>query len=101
MIQFRKDVKIVPEYIYNEAKKVEDFLTELTELSRKHKISISGCGCCGSPYLDDAERDIDTLKYSYDNLAWVESSKGFYYEIDAQYSTGLVRISGRQGDTDD
>lgn len=101
MIQFRKDTNIVPEYIYNEAKKVEDFLTELTELSRKHKISISGCGCCGSPYLDDAERDIKTLNYSYDELCWCEGSKGFYYEITCQYSTRLVKISGRQGDTDD
>lgn len=27
------------------------FLNELTALTKKHKISIGGCGCCGSPYL--------------------------------------------------
>jgi hypothetical protein len=27
------------------------FLKELTDLSRKHRITIGGCGCCGSPYV--------------------------------------------------
>jgi hypothetical protein len=27
------------------------FLAELTELTRKHGITIHGCGCCASPYL--------------------------------------------------
>lgn len=33
--------------------KDEDFLEELTKLTKKHKIFIGGCGCCGSPYLVD------------------------------------------------
>lgn len=28
-----------------------EFLKELTELSKKHKVYIAGCGCCESPYL--------------------------------------------------
>jgi hypothetical protein len=35
-----------------EAEDVKKFLKELTNLSKKYKISISGCGCCGSPYLN-------------------------------------------------
>ena len=27
------------------------FLAELTELTRKHRIVIGGCGCCGSPFV--------------------------------------------------
>jgi hypothetical protein len=32
-------------------KKVEAFLEELTKLSKKHGLVISGCGCCESPYV--------------------------------------------------
>ena len=28
------------------------FILELEALTRKHGISIGGCGCCGSPWLD-------------------------------------------------
>lgn len=31
------------------------FLMELEALSRKYKIQISGCGCCGSPSLFDLQ----------------------------------------------
>lgn len=27
------------------------FLSELSELTKRHKITIGGCGCCGSPFL--------------------------------------------------
>jgi len=30
---------------------IESFLEDLSELSRKHGITIDGCGCCGSPGL--------------------------------------------------
>lgn len=30
---------------------LKEFLEELTQLSKKYKIFVSGCGCCGSPYL--------------------------------------------------
>lgn len=30
---------------------LNEFLKELTELSRKYNIGIGGCGCCGSPFL--------------------------------------------------
>ena len=30
---------------------LNEFLKELTKLSRKYNIGIGGCGCCGSPFL--------------------------------------------------
>lgn len=30
---------------------VKAFLEELSALTRKHRIEIGGCGCCGSPFL--------------------------------------------------
>ena len=32
-------------------KKIEEFLKELTELTKKYGFAIGGCGCCGSPYV--------------------------------------------------
>jgi hypothetical protein len=34
-------------------KNVETFLKELSALSKRYGIEIAGCGCCGSPYLED------------------------------------------------
>lgn len=40
------------------------FLKELSALTRKHKISISGCGCCGSPYLQEiSDEDASDAEY--------------------------------------
>ena len=52
-----------------------DFLAELTELSKKYRILIGGCGCCGSPYLQSPDGisvgsrvfDIDDFQYTYDD----------------------------------
>jgi len=34
---------------------VNSFLEDLNALTKKHKIVIGGCGCCGSPSLDTLE----------------------------------------------
>lgn len=39
------------------------FLQDLTELTNKYNIVIKGCGCCGSPWLEDLE-----YGETYDNL---------------------------------
>ena len=54
------------------------FLLELRELTRKHGISIGGCGCCGSPFLDEAA-DVSDDRAGYvekngDDLRWVAPS---------------------------
>lgn len=46
-------------------KNLEEFLKELTELSKKHNILIEGCGCCGSPFLLEADEGA-LIEYSYE-----------------------------------
>lgn len=44
------------------------FLKELAALSFKHKIIIEGCGCCGSPRLENRPADMKEGVYeSFDN----------------------------------
>lgn len=38
------------------------FLLGLRELTLKYGVTISGCGCCGSPFLSDIE-EVDTTEY--------------------------------------
>lgn len=50
-----------------------EFLKELTTLTKKYRIEISGCGCCGSPRLECVEnfnghwedKSTDIEEYSY------------------------------------
>ena len=48
-------------------KKIELFLSDLLELTKKHRIYIQGCGCCGSPYLFELEKNEAALHYSVDD----------------------------------
>jgi len=54
---------------------LKEFLKDLSKLSRKHKIIIGGCGCCGSPFLMpmsvDGRYSVSPEKAGYaENLAW-------------------------------
>ena len=35
--------------------KLDKFLEELSELSNKYGLAISGCGCCGSPWIEEID----------------------------------------------
>ncbi len=56
------------------AERLRSFLQELTALSDKYEIYIEGCGCCGSPWLNDIQSG-----KSYDNLAYGQDNK---YKVD-------------------
>lgn len=50
-----------------------NFLKELEALTRKYKVAIGGCGCCGSPWLNDLPEKKLTPSYGYyydDKLLW-------------------------------
>jgi hypothetical protein len=38
-------------------KNQKEFIKELGNLTRKYKIRIYGCGCCGSPSLEQIDED--------------------------------------------
>jgi hypothetical protein len=56
------------------ADRLRAFLQELTALSDKYEIYIEGCGCCGSPWLNDIQAG-----KNYDNLHYGKNDK---YEVD-------------------
>lgn len=47
------------------------FLFELTQLSLKYQLRVSGCGCCGSPYLTKSDKPGQYIADG-DDLQWVE-----------------------------
>jgi hypothetical protein len=59
----------------------QEFLAELTALSRKFDIGIEGCGCCGSPSLFGIAAADKSGEYhtdsEFDYLTWrVDKRKG-------------------------
>lgn len=55
-----------------DASKIPSFLADLTELSKKHGITIAGCGCCGSPFLSGMYPKEGHYETSgEDDLKWV------------------------------
>lgn len=54
----------------------QEFLKELTALSRKYSLAIEGCGCCDSPYLRDFStfnrENVEEMRYD------VTQNGGFY-----------------------
>lgn len=47
--------------------KVMKFLEGLSELSNKTGITVHGCGCCGSPFLDELEKGQEVKEYTIAN----------------------------------
>lgn len=50
------------------------FLKALTKLTKQYRISIGGCGCCGSPWINheakvrnDAQYTVDGTGLKFDN----------------------------------
>lgn len=69
------------------------FLLDLTELTRKHGIAVGGCGCCGSPFLMEADCSDERAGYSdsgRSDFSWIAPSDKYDWE---HYSDGIVRAA--------
>jgi hypothetical protein len=49
------------------------FLRDLTELTKKHSISIESCGCCGAIWLREAEPEISQYSFKRGAKGWLHS----------------------------
>jgi hypothetical protein len=59
---------------------IEEFIRELSELSKKYQLYISACGCCKSPhilYKTAYEKDMDILA---ENLKFNKTEEKYTYE---------------------
>jgi hypothetical protein len=80
-----------------EKTKREEFLSELTDLTKKYGIAIGGCGCCGSPFLFSAGEDgpVSGREYRVElggaDLEWVPALKGEEIDILPGLKTGDSR----------
>ena len=68
--------------------KERQFILELNCLTRKHKIKIGGCGCCGSPHLEEFEKEPGPNDgYACDGsekLEWIEEAYPYLREDDME-----------------
>ena len=46
-------------------KPIDNFLTEISEVTKKYGFIIGGCGCCGSPYMTKVDGSNTPI---YENL---------------------------------
>ena len=69
----KREKRLQERYADKNACSLKAFLQELTALSDKYEIYIEGCGCCGSPWLNDIQAG-----KNYDNLAYRQDG----YEVD-------------------
>jgi len=74
------------------------FLTELGELTKKYGVAIGGCGCCGSPWLDD-DADVSDERAGYSEgggeLQWITPGDIYLWEA---YLNQLCSRSPREED---
>lgn len=75
----------------------KEFLIGLEKLTRETGIIIGGCGCCGSPSLDeasDAELSDPDAGYGYGyagEVSWISHADSYDWE---RFSDSIVRSNG-------
>ena len=72
-----------------EINKAEKFLNEYEKLCRKHNLSISACGCCDSPYLDD-----EFYTIIIENILYKDGKVDYDMRYTFQASKYLKKIKG-------
>lgn len=70
---------------------LKEFLDGLSELTQKYGLEIGGCGCCGSPWVEEIEGNerLDELTYDREAKKYrvcdfeegVETGKGILAEV--------------------
>ena len=68
----------------NTSDRLELFLAALAELTKKYSISIHGCGCCKSPWLEDGGNEVVA-----DELVFISTTG--QYEVKKQTTGTLLR----------
>ena len=86
--------------------KEKKFLLELEQLTRKYKISIGGCGCCGSPrlYCLKASDLVENAGYGSDcdsEIAWISPNDKYNWDKKVVYDQfrGFLEVFIKSSDT--
>ena len=63
--------------------RLELFLKELAELTKKYRFVIGGCGCCGSPWIEDLEQKIyiEDLRYNDEKQEYAMVSRKTFFDL--------------------
>lgn len=61
----------------------DEFMSELTRISKWHVSHVSGCGCCGSPYIPYLTFNVNYLEwengtYKYELSFWIDVVKKYH-----------------------